>query len=38
MPVTLAGIRHQNPEASEEKCREILRKRREWWTRMEETS
>ncbi len=36
--VTLAGIRHQNPGASEEECREILRQRLEWWKRVEETS
>ena len=36
--VTLAGIRHQNPGASEQECREILRKRLEWWKRVEATS
>jgi hypothetical protein len=36
--VTLAGIRHQNPGASEEQCWEILRKRLEWWKRVEETA
>ena len=36
--VTLAGIRHQNPEASEEQCLEILRQRLVLQRRLEETS
>ncbi len=28
--VTLAGIRHQNPDATPEECEQILRKRLEW--------
>ena len=34
--ITLAGIRHQFPEASEEECREILRQRLALRKRMEE--
>lgn len=36
--VTLAGIRHQNPGASEEQCLEILRQRLVFQRRLEETS
>lgn len=36
--VTLAGIRHQNPGASEEQCLEILRQRLVLQRRLEETS
>ena len=36
--VTLAGIRHQNPEASAEQCREILRQRLAWQKQLEATS
>lgn len=36
--ITLAGIRNQNPDASEERCREILRERLELQRRLEETS
>jgi hypothetical protein len=36
--VTLAGIRHENPGASEEQCLEILRQRLELQRRLEETS
>ena len=36
--VTLAGIRHQHPEASEEQCWEILRQRLVLQRRLEETS
>jgi hypothetical protein len=36
--ITLAGIRNQNPEASEDQCREILRQRLEWQRRLDETS
>lgn len=36
--ITLAGIRIQNPGASEEQCRGILRQRLEWQRRLEETS
>jgi hypothetical protein len=36
--VTLAGIRNQNPGASEEECREILRQRLVLQRRLEETS
>jgi hypothetical protein len=35
---TLAGIRHQNPDASEAECIEMLRKRLELQRRLEETS
>ena len=34
--VTLAGIRNQNPGASEEQCWQILRKRLEWKRRLDE--
>jgi hypothetical protein len=33
--ITLAGIRNQNPGATEEECREILRRRLEWQKRLE---
>ena len=33
--ITLAGIRNQNPEASEEQCRKILRDRLAWRRRRE---
>lgn len=36
--ITLAGIRNQNPDASEARCREILRERLELQRRLEETS
>ena len=36
--VTLAGIRNENPGASEERCLEILRQRLELQKRLEETS
>jgi hypothetical protein len=36
--VTLAGIRHQNPDLSEDRCLEILRERLELQRRLEETS
>jgi hypothetical protein len=36
--ITLAGIRHQNPGASEEQCLEILRQRLVFQRRLEETS
>ena len=36
--ITLAGIRNQNPGASEERCLEILRQRLEFQRRLEETS
>jgi hypothetical protein len=36
--VTLAGIRNQNPDASEERCLEMLRQRLELQRRLEETS
>ena len=36
--ITLAGIRDQNPGASEERCLEILRQRLELQRRLEETS
>jgi len=36
--VTLAGIRNQNPNASEEECWEILRRRLEWQKKLEATS
>jgi hypothetical protein len=36
--ITLAGIRHQCPEASEERCREILRGRLELQRKLEATS
>lgn len=36
--VTLAGIRHQNPGASEEQCWEILRQRLVYQRKLEETS
>ena len=36
--ITLAGIRHQFPEASEERCREILRERLDLQRRLEETA
>jgi hypothetical protein len=36
--MTLAGIRNQNPGASEEQCREILRQRLVLQRRLEETS
>ena len=36
--MTLAGIRNQNPGASTDQCREILRQRLEWQRRLEETS
>ena len=35
--ITLAGIRQQFPEASEARCREILRERLELQRRLEET-
>lgn len=34
--ITLAGIRSQNPEASEERVQEILRERLAWKQRREE--
>lgn len=36
--MTLAGIRNQNPGASEEQCREILRQRLEWQRKLEASS
>ena len=36
--MTLAGIRNQNPGASEDQCLEILRQRLEWQRRLEESS
>jgi len=36
--ISLAGIRDQNPEASEDQCLEILRQRLEYQRRLEETS
>ena len=36
--VTLAGIRNQNPNATEQECWEILRRRLEWWKKVEATS
>jgi len=36
--ITLAGIRHQFPGASEERCREILRERLELQRKLEATS
>jgi hypothetical protein len=36
--ITLAGIRHQNPGATEEQCREILRQRLILQRKLEETS
>ncbi len=36
--MTLAGIRNQNPDASEEECREILRQRLVLQRRLDETS
>ena len=36
--ITLAGIRNQNPGASEAQCREILRQRLVFQRRLEETS
>ena len=36
--ITLAGIRHQFPDASEERCREILRERLRWQRKLEATS
>jgi hypothetical protein len=36
--VTLAGIRNQNPGASDEQCLEILRQRLELQRRLDETS
>jgi len=36
--ITLAGIRHQFPGASEETCREILRQRVEYQRKLEETA
>ena len=36
--VTLAGIRNQNPNATEEECWELLRRRLEWWKKLETTS
>ena len=36
--ITLAGIRNQNPGASEEQCREILRQRLELQRRLEASS
>ena len=36
--ITLAGIRHQFPDASEDHCREILRERLELQRRLEATS
>src|SRR5690242_4516719 len=36
--ITLAGIRNQNPEASEEQCLEMLRQRLELQGRLEESS
>ncbi len=36
--MTLAGIRNQNPGASEDQCLEILRQRLEWQRRLEASS
>ena len=36
--ITLAGIQNQNPEATEEQCREILRQRLDWWKKVEAAS
>ena len=36
--ITLAGIQNQNPEATEEQCLGILRRRLEWQKKLEETS
>jgi hypothetical protein len=36
--ITLAGIRNQFPEASDEECREILRQRLKLQRKLEETS
>ena len=36
--ITLAGIRNENPGASEDRCREILRQRLELQRRLEESS
>ena len=36
--ITLAGIRHQNPHASEDECLEILRQRLELQRRLEASS
>jgi len=36
--ITLAGIRHQFPKASEERCREILRERLQLQRKLETTS
>ena len=36
--ITLAGIRNQNPGASEEHCRELLRQRLKLQRRLEETA
>ena len=36
--ITLAGIRRQFPEASEERCREMLRERLDLQRRLEETA
>jgi len=36
--ITLAGIRNQNPGASEEQCRELLRQRLVLQRRLEESS
>ncbi|SPE51232.1 hypothetical protein SBV1_130101 [Verrucomicrobia bacterium] len=35
--ITLAGIRHQNPGASEEQCLDLLRRRLELQRRLEES-
>ena len=35
--ITLAGIRHQFPEASEERCREMLRERLDLQRRLDTT-
>ena len=36
--ITLAGIRHQNPGASDDECLEILRRRLEFQRRLEASS
>jgi len=36
--ITLAGIRNQNPDATDEQCREILRQRLVLQRKLEETS
>ena len=36
--ITLAGIRNQNPGATEEQCLNILRQRLEWQRKLEEAS